>query len=185
MATHTKTRSALRWIWEMLPDLKLTRSPLTVMSLNPAKSPDKIVRCLLLLFLLNTLLFSHVCCTVCAEWCYCGRAVRGRPQSIASFPRVSTFDPLILTGGTLLYGTGSLSANRIRAQLEVRGSQTHHVWNSIERERSEVTLNHSQQSKESRGSYSHNNGNDTEKNKWNRGGRRTRVHDLKDDDAFI
>lgn len=32
----------------------------------------------------------------------------------------------------MLQGTGRHSANRIRAQLEARGSETHHVWNSIE-----------------------------------------------------
>lgn len=75
---------------------------------------------------------------------YCGFAVNGRPYFITSFPRVLTLDLLILTGGSLLHSTGSLSANRIRAQLKVRRSQTLHVWNSIEPERSGVILNHSQ-----------------------------------------
>lgn len=60
-------------------------------------------------FILNPF-FSPICLSsspppslsVCTEWWYCGRAVKGKPSTIASFPRVSTSDPLILTGGTLL-----------------------------------------------------------------------------------
>lgn len=44
----------------------------------------------------------------------------------------------------MLQGTGCHSTNRISAQLEVRGSETHHVWNSSEPPRSEVNFYHSQ-----------------------------------------
>lgn len=89
----------------------------------------------------------------------------------------------------LCCGTGCLWANRIRAQLEVRGSQTHHVWNSIEPRGSEVTLNHSQYRAKD-GSYSLN------KTTWTRGTGENKKEgetevndfnhdDVRDDDACV
>lgn len=100
---------------------------------------------MIILDLNNFSLQFLMCATVCSERRYCGcHCKRHTTTRLLHFHKSWPLTPLILTGGTLLQGTGSLSANRIRAQLEVTGSQTHHVWNSIEPERSEVTLNHSQ-----------------------------------------
>lgn len=96
----------------------------------------------------RSLSLSHVhhwVCRMMVLWPCCKR------QTILHclISTVSTFDLLILTGGTLLQGTGSLSANRIRAQLEVSGSQTHHVWNSTELQRSHlITVNTKEKNQE-------------------------------------